>query len=379
MKRVQLAGGSFDVENFLVGLARELRVDTDNDSLRLHDGVKVGGFEILNRDQNNAIYQPRSPELDGFDFGAQDKGILTRVGPATYRTRRIVVDEEQLTIVNPRGTLGDYTIGWAPTITSDHTFTGLITFTQPIAAEGGVVGNLVGNVLGNVTGNVTGDVTGNLTGDTFGIHTGSVIVPDGDTITGGDDTIAENMIHQLLINRGIPYGGIIMWSGVVADIPESWALCDGDNGTPDLRERFIAGAGGDLAPFEVGGSATLSGTGTLELSGAHTHPLDIDGHVLTIAELPAHTHWNGMTDDGPGMFNHGSRPAAPAADREPSAGKDSGTVEGLTEVTGGDAAHTHTGNTTESGLHTHDITLDEVVSLPPYFALCFIMKIAADA
>jgi hypothetical protein len=375
MKRVQLAGGTFDVESFLVGLVRELRVDLDNDSLRLHDGVKVGGFEILNRDQNNALYQPRSAELDGFTFGAQAKGILTRVGPGVYRTRRIVVDEEQLVITNPRGTLGDFTIGWAPEITSDHTFTGLITFTQPIAAEGGVVGNLVGNVTGNVLGNVTG----NLTGDSTGNHTGPVFIPDGDRITGDDDSIDENMIHGLLISRGIPYGGIIMWSGAAADIPESWALCDGDNGTPDLTDRFVVGAGDTYAPLQVGGAATLTGTATIAAGGAHDHPLSVDGHVLTVAEMPAHTHWNGMCDDGPGMFNHGSRPAAPAADREPSAGKDSGTVEGLTEVTGASAAHTHTGSTTESGSHVHDITLDEVGSLPPYFALCFIMKIAADA
>ncbi len=42
---------------------------------------------------------------------------------------------------------------------------------------------------------------------------------------------------------GIPSGGIIMWSGSVASIPQGWALCDGTNGTPDLKDRFVISAG----------------------------------------------------------------------------------------------------------------------------------------
>lgn len=380
MKRVQLAGSTFDVEAFLVGLVRELRVDTSNDSLRLHDGVKVGGFEILNRDQNNALYQPRSPELDGFNFGAQDKGILTRVGPATYRVRRIEVDEEQLTITNPRGTLGNFLIAFAADITSDHTFSGLITFTQPIAAEGGVVGNLVGNVTGNLLGNVTGNVTGDLTGNSFGTHTGPVIIPDGDTITGADDSIAENMIHTLLINRGIPYGGIIMWSGAIVDIPDSWALCDGNNGTPDLRNRFVVGAGDDYPVLQVGGSVTLTGTGTIASGGEHTHTLTIADHELTVSELPEHFHSSGVCDENVQHFNHGNIPASPSTARGIAGTSSTGDIEGLSGVVGDGDGHTHAGSVADlGGSHTHDITLDDVDSLPPYFALCYIMKIAADA
>ena len=45
----------------------------------------------------------------------------------------------------------------------------------------------------------------------------------------------------------MPVGGVIMWSGLISNIPERWALCDGKNGTPDLRNRFVVGAGGDYA------------------------------------------------------------------------------------------------------------------------------------
>ena len=376
MKRVQLAGGTFDVESFLVGLPRELRVDTSNDSLRLHDGVKVGGFEILNRDANNVLYQPRSPELDGFNFGAQEKGIVTRVGPATYRIRRIEVDEENLTITNPRGTAGNFFVGFLPVITSDHEWTGLHTFTQPIAAEGGVVGNLVGNVEGDLVG----DTTGTHTGPSIGLHSGSIDTTGG-TIVMEDDQLPENAVHQLLINRGVPYGAILLWSGIVSAIPESWALCDGTNGTPDLRDRFIVGAGGAYSELEQGGDGGASITGTIGLGGAHVHNVEVGEHTLLESEIPSHKHGNGVADAGGLFFNHGSFAASPTTGENPQNNHDNpGTIEGWTTNTGGGDSHTHEDSSTSNdGAHSHDITLDDVSFLPPYFALCYIMKIAPDA
>jgi|DEB0MinimDraft_6_1074348.scaffolds.fasta_scaffold19456_1 hypothetical protein len=56
----------------------------------------------------------------------------------------------------------------------------------------------------------------------------------------------------------IPSGGIIMWSGSIASIPSGWALCDGTSGTPDLRDRFVVGAGNGYAVAATGGSADAS-------------------------------------------------------------------------------------------------------------------------
>jgi hypothetical protein len=67
----------------------------------------------------------------------------------------------------------------------------------------------------------------------------------------------------------MPSGGIIMWSGSVATIPAGWLLCNGANGTPDLRNRFVLGAGSSYVPGATGGSST---------------------HELTINELPYHNH-----------------------------------------------------------------------------------------
>jgi len=46
-------------------------------------------------------------------------------------------------------------------------------------------------------------------------------------------------------------GLICLWSGAIVDIPAGWSLCDGGNGRPDLRNRFVIGAGDTYAPDET--------------------------------------------------------------------------------------------------------------------------------
>ena len=53
----------------------------------------------------------------------------------------------------------------------------------------------------------------------------------------------------------IPSGGIILWSGSTGSVPSGWYLCDGTNGTPDLRNSFIVGAGNTYAVGATGGTA----------------------------------------------------------------------------------------------------------------------------
>jgi len=54
----------------------------------------------------------------------------------------------------------------------------------------------------------------------------------------------------------LPVGTILLWSGSIATIPNGFALCDGSNGTPDLRNRFIINAGDAYAVDETGGSTS---------------------------------------------------------------------------------------------------------------------------
>jgi len=63
-------------------------------------------------------------------------------------------------------------------------------------------------------------------------------------------------------------GTIVLWSGSVVDIPATWALCDGTNGTPDLRNRFIVGSGATYAVGASGGTIWHSHTVSMAI---HRH------------------------------------------------------------------------------------------------------------
>jgi microcystin-dependent protein len=52
----------------------------------------------------------------------------------------------------------------------------------------------------------------------------------------------------------LPQGLVVIWSGSTLDIPQGWFLCNGSNGTPDLRNRFVVGAGSSYALNASGGS-----------------------------------------------------------------------------------------------------------------------------
>lgn len=166
---------------------------------------------------------------------------------------------------------------------------------------------------------------------------------------------------QAQINQPFPAGGIIMWSGTIATIPTGWKLCDGTLGTPDLRSKFIMGAG-TVAPGTTGGAASI----TLSQANlpAHTHTI-----TATTASSGAHTHT--LTDPG---HDHSYT-----------------TVAGTGAIavgSGVSAVNTTTGTSTtgitmaSAGAHTHTITATASTvgsgtafdNRPPYYALAYIMK-----
>ncbi len=108
-----------------------------------------------------------------------------------------------------------------------------------------------------------------------------------------------------------PPGIILLWRGSLGSIPDGWALCDGTFGTPDLRNRFVVGAGDTYNPDDTGGASN------------HDHDFTSDSH---------------MHDFPPGV------PIAAGA--------------GLSDTTS---------NETDSG------TTDPKNHLPPYYALAYIM------
>ena len=104
----------------------------------------------------------------------------------------------------------------------------------------------------------------------------------------------------------VPVGGIIMWSGTVATIPANWALCNGSNSTPDLRDRFIVGAKEDdsgVAKTNLTGSLTASGGSVSHHHANHafTQPSAHSNHTFTQPTAHGtltHTTGNDSINDG---------------------------------------------------------------------------------
>jgi hypothetical protein len=142
----------------------------------------------------------------------------------------------------------------------------------------------------------------------------------------------------------IPTGGIIIWSGAANAIPTGWVLCNGSNSTPDLRNRFVVGAGSTYAVAATGGSADA-------ITVSHTHTFSGSGTTSTVGD---HQHWAGSIGTG---STYG-------------AWYSSG--DSQTHLTQPAGSHNHT--VTVSGTTASTGASGTNANLPPYYALCYIMK-----
>ena len=175
----------------------------------------------------------------------------------------------------------------------------------------------------------------------------------------------------------VPAGGIIMWSGSTGSIPSGWFLCNGSNGTPDLRNRFVVGAGGSYGVGATGGA---------------------DSVTLSTSQIPAHSH-SGSTGSAGGHTHSGSTSAAGAHTHELSKLNTTGYGTAKTNPTqynvtreGADGGPYAAITLTSAPNHTHGISINAVAShthtvsvgntgggsshenRPPYYALAYIMK-----
>lgn len=141
----------------------------------------------------------------------------------------------------------------------------------------------------------------------------------------------------------LPSGCIILWSGSSGSIPSGYYLCNGSNGTPDLRNRFIVGAGDAYSVNQTGGSADA-------IVVSHTHTASSTSSVTD----PGHQH---------------SIPNIAVGD--PGTGVDDATVSGSKVDTG--SATTGISVSTTTTINSSG-TSGTNANLPPYYALCYIMK-----
>ena len=187
----------------------------------------------------------------------------------------------------------------------------------------------------------------------------------------GYQIVEGQTISPLQPIDSIPSGIITLWSGASDAVPTGWALCDGQNGTPDLRNRFIVGAGSTYAVGATGGSNTVTLT-TAQMP-SHTHNASLSLSNLTTNSSGNHVHSGDIT------INAGSGAAAisGSATRYFVAEIPEGPTIALdAEITTSSAgAHTHTisGSGTVSISHTGSNSSHE--NRPPYYALCYIMKL----
>ena len=155
-----------------------------------------------------------------------------------------------------------------------------------------------------------------------GVCTATSFSGDGSALTG--------------LGGGVPSGCILIWSGASNAIPTGYVICDGNNSTPDLRDRFVIGAGNNYAVDATGGAATDTVTSTGNYTGAtRTGTYGVAG-----AELVTISNSNGI-------INHNTNRFAISTGY----------------------------NKLMSTLVLNNISVSGTVdTLPPYYALCYIMK-----
>lgn len=194
------------------------------------------------------------------------------------------------------------------------------------------------------------DVTGTLT------VTGTATVPA--------PSLSGHATTKSYVDTRLPAGVIVMWSGASNAIPSGWLLCDGSNSTPDLRNRFIVGAGSSYAVGATGGA---------------------DSVTLTTSQIPAHDHTFGGTTSANGSHNHTvNDPGHSHTDNSGNTTAQGGAAVAVHSTSGGNPTSTNTTGITLNGVGDHTHTFSGTTSSvgggashenrPPYYALCFIMK-----
>ena len=114
-----------------------------------------------------------------------------------------------------------------------------------------------------------------------------------------DNVIKVGKLDATLANAFVPVGGIIMWNGSIADAEQltNWAICDGENGTPDLRDKFVLGVGSSTKT-STAAKGEQAGSNSITLSEAqmpsHNHDITDPGHAHGITD-------NGHTHQGRGL------------------------------------------------------------------------------
>lgn len=238
---------------------------------------------------------------------------------------------------------------WSAT-PANNTDIGGIDIAEGCAPSG--INNAIRELMAQVKDMQTGSDGDSLTISGTLVASGTLDVTGGFLLDGSAGTAGQVMVSAGSGNTptwgsAVPSGGIILWSGSIASIPSGWYLCNGSNGTPDLRNRFVIGAFQDnsgVANTTVTGSNTLTGGSKDAIVVSHTHTATVTdpGH--------AHTYFrnNVVVGDSSEGNNH--------LDYNDQSQSTSSSTTGIT-----------VSNSTEGSSGTN-------ANLVPYYALAYIMK-----
>ncbi len=202
-----------------------------------------------------------------------------------------------------------------------------------------------------------------------------------------DNELEASQLSSNLVNSFVPIGGIIMWSGTIAEAEAltNWKICDGQNGTPDLRDKFVLGVGSSVAASTANKGDTNNNNSITLSEGqmpAHNHNITDNGHshgdgTLKAAnksltgEITKISEGFNAAGTATGVFtktNNGNNSITESASTSP--------VSGFTM----DASHDHdvTGST---GSNTTGISAqvqgngDSIDIRSAYLALCYIIRV----
>lgn len=144
----------------------------------------------------------------------------------------------------------------------------------------------------------------------------------------------------------LPIGSIIMWKNAISSIPEGWQICDGSNGTPDLRGKFVMGASidGDVGVNAAEASHVHSRPASTSTDGAHQHTTSV-----------------GVGNTGDGVNSSST------------------TYEGISAASKGHGHSGISGNTSgATGSHAHTVggNTNSQTPTPPFMKLYYIMRVS---
>lgn len=206
---------------------------------------------------------------------------------------------------------------------------------------------------------------------------------DIDAVAAG--TFTSAFTQNGVVSRAVPVGGIIMWSGKVSAVPAGFRLCDGANGTPDLRNRFILGSSTDDATQSlstVTGGGTKTGGVKDAVVPAHSHGVNINANTGGMSNNHSHavndfghSHISGVASDQ-GVFGLAGVTGTLGKTGVQAYGTSPVTTVAASGISLGAADTDHIHNVTMAGATASAGVSGTDANLPPYYALAFIMCVS---